>query len=271
MLRLNSNSLAVVRLQMQLRRLGFYDGLITGIFGISTDLSVKEIQSYYKLHVDGIVGPKTQNVLNFICANDWHVLFIHCAATPEGRNDKADNIILGQMLPNKTNGCVFMGKNTTIDKVIGQQIPLTGGGFYTIKGRELSGRGWSRPGYSDVIELDGKIVNIHRYNNDNQIHEWEQTWGVHGSTLLNRNARHVCVIGGMSADLKQVKDTRTDGQKKSLEDYVLSALDDNPLLIIAGHNEVQHKGCPSFDVREWCASLGIPEFNIGQWSNNLRL
>jgi N-acetylmuramoyl-L-alanine amidase len=236
MLKLNSNSLAVVRLQMQLRRLGFYEGLITGIFGSSTDLAVKAFQRLYNLSADGIVGPRSQTVLNTLCANDWHMLFIHCAATPEGRDTKAAQVTAFHTLP-------------------------------VSKG----GRGWSRPGYSDVIELDGKIVNIHRYNNDNQIHEWEQTWGVHGSTLLNRNARHVCYIGGMSADLKQVKDTRTDAQKKALEDYVLSALDQNPLLIISGHNEVQQKGCPSFDVRTWCASLGIPEFNIGQWSNRLRI
>jgi hypothetical protein len=272
MLTLNSNSLQVVRLQLQLRQTGHYDGLITGMFDDNTRIAVKAFQRAYNLTSDGIAGPRTQTVINTICANGFHILFLHCAASPEGRiTDTADTLILGHMLPNKANGCLFMGQNTTIDKVIGQRIPLTNGKFYTITGRELSGRGWSRPGYSDVIELSGKLVNIFKYNEDDFINEWEQTWGVHGSTLLNRNARHVCYIGGMSADMKQVKDTRTKEQTETLTKYVLETIEKHPNIIVAGHNQVQNKACPSFDVPQWLGSIGVHEYNIGQWSNRLRI
>jgi N-acetylmuramoyl-L-alanine amidase len=272
MLTLNNNSLSVVRLQLQLRQLDFYSGLIDGFFDETVRQSVKSFQTAYNLTSDGIVGPKTQTVLNTLCANGYHILFLHCAASPEGRDFKADDIILTHMLPNKTDkGIIFMGKSVTAQDIIGKKIPLTGGKEYTITGRELSGRGWSRPGYADVIELDGDLVNIHKYNDDNLIHEWEQTFGVHGSTLLNRNARHVCYIGGMTADMRQPKDTRTNGQKITMYDYVCQNLKVNPKLIIAGHNQVQNKACPSFDVPEYLRSIGVGEYNIANWSSKLRV
>ncbi len=236
MLTLNSNNLQVVRLQLQLRQLKHYDGLITGFFDDNTRTAVKSFQKQYNLQSDGIVGPKTQTVLNTLCVNGFHILYIHCAATPEGRNVPAENITAFHTLP-------------------------------VSKG----GRGWSRPGYSDVIELSGKLVNIFKYNDDNQISEWEQTWGVHGSTLLNRNARHICYIGGMSADLKQVKDTRTAEQTETLKKYVLETLENHPDIIVVGHNQVQNKACPSFDVPNWLSEIGVHEYNIGQWSNKLRI
>jgi N-acetylmuramoyl-L-alanine amidase len=236
MLTLNSNSLAVVRLQMQLRQLDFYSGLIDGFFDETVRQAVKAFQTAYNLQPDGIVGPKTQTVINTICANGYHLLFLHCAATPEGRN------------------------NTAADIVAFHTLPVAHGG-----------RGWSRPGYSDIIELSGKLVNIHPYNDDDLIHSWEVTWGVHGSTLLNRNARHVCYIGGMTVDLRNVKDTRTDGQLMTMYDYIWDNLKLNPKLIIAGHNQVQKKGCPSFDVPNYLRSINVPEYNIGNWSDKLKI
>lgn len=235
-LTINSNSLAVVRLQLQLRQLDFYSGLIDGYYDETVRQSVKSFQAAYQLQNDGIVGPKTQTVLNTLCNNGWHILFLHCAATPEGRNTKASDIVAYHTMP--------------LDE---------------------GGRGWSRPGYSDICELNGNIVNVWKYNEDDMIHEWEQTWGVHGSTLLNRNARHFCYIGGMTRDYRQPKDTRTDAQKLSIHDYIFDSLKTNPKLIIAGHNQVQNKACPSFDVPQYLISIGVNEYNIGQWSNKLRI
>lgn len=236
MLKLNSNSLAVVRLQLQLRQLDLYKGFIDGFFDETVRQAVKIFQTAYNLHPDGIVGPKTQAVINTICANGYHILFLHCAATPEGRN------------------------NTAADIVAFHTLPIAKGG-----------RGWSKPGYADIIELDGKLVNIHPYNDDNLIHSWEETWGVHGSTLLNRNARHICYIGGMTKDLKGVKDTRTSGQLATMEKYIKDAIKGNSKLIIVGHNQVQHKGCPSFDVPSYLTSIGVEDYNIGKWSDKLKI
>lgn len=229
-------SLKVVKAQQQLRNLGFYNGLIDADYGQQTQNAVIDFQKKRKLAVDGIAGPQTQAALNALTANAWMNLFIHCSATYEGQDVKAEQIKLFHTLP-----------------------------------KEKGGRGWSRPGYSDVIELSGNLVNIYPYNSDNQIGEWEVTFGVKWNTLLNRNARHICYIGGCPSDtLFRAKDTRTDAQKKVLEIYVKFMLLRNPNLTIVGHNQVQQKGCPSFDVPAWCEQIGIPQYNIAKWGKLYR-
>ena len=236
MLTLNSNSLAVVRLQMQLRQLDFYAGLIDGFYDETMRNAVIEFQKKYQLVPDGIAGPKTLTVANTVCANGFHTLFLHCSAGPEFRDAKAEQIVAMHTLP-------------------------------VSKG----GRGWSKPGYADVIETSGKLVNIWKYNEDNLINEWEQTWGVLGTTLLNRNARHVCYIGGMTADMRMPKDTRTPGQLLTMYNYVHDIVKHNPKIIIAGHNQVQNKACPSFDVPKYLESIKIPAYNIANWSSKLKI
>jgi N-acetylmuramoyl-L-alanine amidase len=237
MLTLNTTGLQVVRLQMQLRQLNYFRGNIDGYFDETIMQAVKAFQTANKLQADGIVGPVTQNALNAATADGWHVLFLHCAATPEGRDVKAEQVVQFHTLP-----------------------------------VEKGGRGWSKPGYSDIIELSGRLVNVWAWDSDNQIKEWEQTWGVHGSTMLNRNARHLCYIGGTEAgNINIPKDTRTEGQMGTMETYIKFCLLRNPKIIIAGHNQVQQKGCPSFDVPKYLRSIGIPEWNIGQWSSKFAI
>ena len=72
MLTLNSNSLAVVRLQMQLRQLDFYAGLIDGFYDETMRNAVIEFQKNYQLVPDGIAGPKTLTVANTVCANGFY-------------------------------------------------------------------------------------------------------------------------------------------------------------------------------------------------------
>jgi len=51
-------------------------------------------------------------------------IVIHCAATPEGRDVKAVNIVAGHLMP-----------------------------------ASKGGRGWSAPGYHYIVELSGRVVN----------------------------------------------------------------------------------------------------------------
>lgn len=267
MLRKNMKSLNVVRLQLQLRHIGLYKGIIDGFFGDMLHATVCQFQKENKLSIDGVVGPITQAAIERLTANAFMVLFLHTSASPEGRlTDNADSIILGHMLPNKENGrVIFMGQQTTLQAVIGKQIKLTGGKVYTITGREPSGRGWSRTGYSDIIEHDGRLTNIRDWNQDSMVNEWEMTFGILGSILLNNNARHICYLGGMSADMKQIKDTRNRSQLYTMESYIRFMLLRNPNIVIAGHDQVQPKACPCFDVPNYLRSLGIPEYNIANW------
>lgn len=54
-----SNSEEVKQIQTKLKRWGYYNGQIDGIFGSKTLSAVKWFQSANGLQVDGIAGPKT--------------------------------------------------------------------------------------------------------------------------------------------------------------------------------------------------------------------
>lgn len=152
-------------------------------------------------------------------------LVIHCAATPEGRDVKAATVVSWH--------------TNSVSK---------------------GGRGWSKPGYSDIIELDGKIVNIVGYNYDGWVDVNEVTNGVQG---INSEAQHVCYIGGCDATGKNAKDTRTTAQLISLENLLKLIVSKNRNIIVAGHNQFNPgKACPSFDVPKWLRSIGVAEKNI---------
>lgn len=229
-LRQHDENLRVVRVQLQLLDLGIYNGLVHGQYDQRTEESVKVFQRNKGLAADGLAGPMTMGVLDKVTENSLFLLFLHTTASKECQYFTGEQVGLMHTLP--------------ISK---------------------KGRGWSRPGYSDVIRLDGIVDNIRDWDSDDNINEREYTFGVLGTTLLNRNARHVCYVGGLDKDGKTTKDTRTPHQLAAMETYVKFNLLRKRNLVIAGHNQVQIKDCPCFDVPDWCRSIGIPEKNIAQW------
>lgn len=263
-------TLAVVKLQLQLRHLGFYNGLITGEFDDRLETNVKAYQSVKGLTVDGLVGNNTQAILQQETATDWWVLFLHCAASPEGKDWTGDDIALMHLSPKpRSDGkYLFNGKVVSAAYIKSQKILLPSG--KVVPATQLlnigGGRGWSRSGYSDIIRLDGTLESLTEWDQDNKIESNEYTFGVKYSTLLNQNARHICYIGGVSAnDIRLAKDTRTPEQLKTMETYIKFSLLRNPNLIIAGHNQVQNKPCPSFEVPDYLRKIGISEYNIANW------
>jgi N-acetylmuramoyl-L-alanine amidase len=123
---------------------------------------------------------------------------------------------------------------------------------------EPSGRGWSRVGYTDLIQLNGELINLTPFDQDVIVQNHEMTWGVKG---INKVSRHVVYAGGCDAKMNP-KDTRTIQQKKALETYVKYMVLRHPHIKIAGHNQFANKSCPSFDVPKWLRSIGIHSKNI---------
>lgn len=108
-------------------------------------------------------------------------------------------------------------------------------------------KGWDGIGYHYVIPLDGSIE---------PGRELEKA----GAHVEGHNAKTIgiCLIGGIGGDGKPAN-TFNDRQMDALE-LVLRGLRGRwPAANILGHRDFPKvaKACPSFDVREWCASRGL--------------
>ena len=114
----------------------------------------------------------------------------------------------------------------------GQDIPVE-----TIKKWHVEGRGWSDIGYHFYIDING---NIQMGRNIAKI-------GAHCKGQ-NRNSIGICYCGGVEADGKTPKDTRTDEQKDALLAVLRTLKAMYPEAIIHSHNDYANKACPSFDA-----------------------
>lgn len=153
--------------------------------------------------------------------NKLSYLVLHCTATPEGREVKSEEI-----------------RHWHTDPV------------------SKGGRGWKQVGYTDMIHLDGSVERLVENNEDAYVDDWEIT---NGAKRYNGISRHVVYVGGLSKDCKTAKDTRTPAQLRAMKEYVLDFHKRFPQVKIIGHREIADKDCPSFDVQEWLAQIGIKQ------------
>ena len=100
-------------------------------------------------------------------------------------------------------------------------------------------RGFSDIGYHYVIHLDGKVEEGGDVN-------------IAGAHCSGHNSKSIgiCYIGGMTADNKKAKDTRTDAQKVNLKVLLQAMRKLYPNAKIHGHRDFAAKDCPSFDATE---------------------
>ncbi len=98
-------------------------------------------------------------------------------------------------------------------------------------------RGFASIGYHYVIYLDGSV---HPGRDVAQI----------GAHCLGHNARSigVCYVGGLAADCKTPKDTRTEAQKRALVTLLRDLRTRYPSATIRSHRDFAPKACPSFDA-----------------------
>lgn len=99
-------------------------------------------------------------------------------------------------------------------------------------------KGWDGCGYHYVIHLDGTI------------HAGRpiEKAGAH-CTGYNQSSIGVCYIGGVAADGKTPKDTRTAEQRASLLALLQRLRSKYPKAAILGHRNLARKACPSFDAK----------------------
>jgi hypothetical protein len=127
----------------------------------------------------------------------------------------------------------------TISKIIihcsatreGQDITLD-----TIRKWHVDGRGWSDIGYHFLVMLDGSV----------KVGRPIVRGGAH-TKGENKFSIGVCYVGGVDEDLCP-KDTRTDSQKLSLKNLMVTLKEIYPEATIHGHRDFSSKACPSFDA-----------------------
>lgn len=94
-------------------------------------------------------------------------------------------------------------------------------------------------GYHYVVYRDGSV---HRGRPERMV-------GAH-TTGQNPRSIGICYIGGLAADGKTPKDTRTPEQRAALVKLVRELRSRFPGASVHGHNEFANKACPSFDVQK---------------------
>lgn len=102
-------------------------------------------------------------------------------------------------------------------------------------------RGFSDVGYHYLVHLDGRV-------------EAGRPLGRTGAHCYGHNTGSIgiCYIGGVAADGRTPKDTRTAAQRSALRALVTLLKFRFPHATLHGHNEFAAKACPSFDVqRDW--------------------
>lgn len=119
-------------------------------------------------------------------------------------------------------------------------------------------RGFKKIGYHFVVYRDGSV---HKGRDINEV-------GAHVKGY-NSNSIGVCYIGGLTADGKKAKDTRTPAQKQGLKNLLAQLKKQFPNAKILGHRDLSpdknHDGkiepnewikeCPSFDAKTEYSSL----------------
>nr|WP_245947417.1 spore cortex-lytic enzyme [Bacillus taeanensis] len=159
--------------QNRLQQLGFYKGLMDGVFGFQTKMAVINFQKSYGLSADGVVGPKTLSVLR---ANSFTVNEIQMMAQMvygEARGEAYEGqvaiaaVILNRIdakdFPNSVSGVLFEhgaftavsdgqyynSPNSTAYKAVYHAIrgwdPSGGAVFYFNPSTATSKWIWSRP------------------------------------------------------------------------------------------------------------------------------
>lgn len=243
LLKRGSKGAAVRALQSNLNLAGVSPGvLVDGDFGAMTEAAVLYFQRAFGLVADGKAGSQTQAALRQ-------------AVTPAkpGRPEP-DKSAMAQPPPVAAAGpdiarpppnaaaLKLVTSARLIDEIIWHCAATPEGKDFTVADIRAwhKARGWSDIGYHYVVYRDGRIM-------------VGRPIGQIGAHVAGHNTGTIggCYIGGVAADGKTAKDTRTAAQRASML-WLTQELRGKfrAIRTVTGHNQYDKgKACPSFDVR----------------------
>ena len=186
--------------------------------------AVKKLQYYLHLQTDGVFGANTEEAVKQYQRS--------VGLTADG--------IVGKKTWEKlqlTNR--FDVSARSINEIIVHCTATQEGKDYTANDirKWHQSQGWSDIGYHYIVRLDGTIENGRNVN----------IAGAH-CTGHNTHSIGVVYVGGVSADGKTPKDTRTDAQRVALKMLLIELKRLYPQAKIHGHRDFANKACPSFDA-----------------------
>ncbi len=243
LLKRGSRGYAVRDLQTLLNRAGGGSSVtVDGEFGPATERAVKAAQERLELVVDGIAGPQTITALKRAAEPvkpgkpEPDKSGINAPApevtSPAARTEAAP--------PPNVDSLKLLDTSRPISEIIIHCAATPEGKDYTVPTIRAwhKERGWTDIGYHYVVYRDGSI-------------HVGRPIGQVGSHVAGRNTGTIgiCYVGGLSADGKTAKDTRTPAQRASLlwlRDQL--AARHKGIRKISGHNEYAAKACPCFSV-----------------------
>ncbi len=208
-----------LEIQNTLLKLGYKPGLADGLWGKNTERAVKAFQEAHGLSADGKVGPQTLRALQAAIAEPTEPVTpkVSPAFAQKPATRRIDEIIIHCTATPE-------GRAHSVDDIRGWHV----------------GQGWKDIGYHWVVLLDGTVAP-----------------GRPESQVGSHVARHntgtlgVVYVGGVAADGKTPKDTRTPAQREALLAHVNALIARYPTIKkVTGHNQYAAKACPSFDVRK---------------------
>lgn len=248
-LKRGSKGAAVKDLQTLLNKAGAKPKLkADGDFGPATDRAVRDFQGAVDLVVDGVAGPQTLTALKR-----------KVEPVKPGREEPDKSAMVqaapatvpvatAYAPPPNVGSLKLLDTARTISEIIFHCTATPEGKDFTVADIRAwhKQRGWSDIGYHYVVYRDGRVME-------------GRPVGQVGAHVSGHNAGTIGVayVGGVSADGKAAKDTRTPAQRSSLlwlRDQLMAR--HKGIRKVTGHNQYAAKACPSFDVRK--DALGQP-------------